>query len=116
MAREGSLYSRARHWIGLLEGAPWAANYWLNSTLPRARRVSGRVSRTNCPALVREPSLWESATYCDSHWPQPQPGRPCVVDSIGIGNDWGFAEDANRRGCSVHGYDPTVRLRRKHER
>ena len=37
------------------------------------------------------------------------------VISIGIGEDWYFEEWLARAGCVVHAFDPTIRLRSKHE-
>jgi len=41
---------------------------------------------------------------------------PCLVFSVGIGNNWQFDLAAAQRGCEVHSFDPTPELRSKHQR
>jgi hypothetical protein len=45
----------------------------------------------------------------------PSAGHACTALSIGIGGDWFFEQALRRRGCRVHGFDPTVALRSRHE-
>ena len=67
-------------------------------------------------------NAYESATWCSAFWEQ-QPRRqtqadnaPCSLLSVGIGGSWGFEENLTaQHGCSVDAYDPTVRLRWRHE-
>ncbi|XP_037082792.1 methyltransferase-like protein 24 [Pollicipes pollicipes] len=40
------------------------------------------------------------------------PGQPCLVYSFGIRDDLSFETEMVRFGCTVHAFDPTVRLNR----
>merc|ERR1711874_609213 len=35
-------------------------------------------------------------------------GKPCLIYSFGIANDWTFEDFMDYRGCEIHAYDPTV--------
>ena len=39
---------------------------------------------------------------------------PCLVFSVGIGNEWTFDKAALDAGCEVHSFDPTISLLKKH--
>ena len=35
-------------------------------------------------------------------------GKPCLIYSFGIANDWTFEDFMDYRGCEIHAHDPTV--------
>ena len=35
-------------------------------------------------------------------------GKPCIIYSFGIANDWTFEDFMDSRGCEIHAHDPTV--------
>ena len=35
-------------------------------------------------------------------------GKPCLIYSFGINNDWTFEDFMDYRGCEIHAHDPTV--------
>merc|ERR1712106_1135505 len=35
-------------------------------------------------------------------------GKPCLIYSFGIANDWTFEDFTDYRGCEIHAHDPTV--------
>jgi len=35
-------------------------------------------------------------------------GKPCLIYSFGISNDWTFEDFMDYRGCEIHAHDPTV--------
>ena len=35
-------------------------------------------------------------------------GKPCLIYSFGIANDWTFEDFMDFRGCEIHAHDPTV--------
>ena len=35
-------------------------------------------------------------------------GKPCLIYSFGIANDWTFEDFMDYRECEIHAYDPTV--------
>ena len=118
---------RVAHWVQLLRGAWTSGIYWVGGVVPPrspAWRDGSRRYRASCPSGdVSGPlNAYESATWCSAFWDQQpqhqtQPrGAPCSLLSVGIGNSWGFEENLTaQHGCSVDAYDPTVRLRWRHE-
>jgi hypothetical protein len=41
--------------------------------------------------------------------------RECNIVSVGIGEDWHFEHWQSSLGCNIHAFDPTIRLRARHE-
>ena len=35
-------------------------------------------------------------------------GKPCLIYSFGISNDWTFEDFMDYQGCEIHAHDPTV--------
>ena len=35
-------------------------------------------------------------------------GKPCLIYSFGISNDWSFEDFMDPLGCEIHAHDPTV--------
>jgi len=35
-------------------------------------------------------------------------GKPCLIHSFGLANDWTFEDFMDYRGCEIHAHDPTV--------
>ena len=60
-----------------------------------------------------EPFLFGSRSTAEPEKLASSPST-CLVYSFGIGGEWSF-EDWMSRRCEVHAFDPTKRLRRRHE-
>ena len=83
--------------------------------MPQLQGRGARQSRAYCPGKLGASTALDSAGYCDSLWPSTA-GEPCAAYVIGVGGHWTFARYALSKGCVVHAYDPTVELRRRHQR
>merc|ERR1712023_309936 len=119
-AEDARLFAGVQQWVSLLRAEPSSSKYWANRELPprqtiNAGQYAGKAEWVSCPGRKR---TWRSKNKDDHHactmafWP---PGR-CVTYVVGVGNEWGLTKTAIERGCVVHAYDPTIRLRRAHER
>lgn len=110
------LYTRARFWIGLLASIDLHtySQFWVNGTVPPLQGRAPRESRVFCPGKLARSDAMDSAGYCDAFWPA-QRGEDCTAYVIGVGGHWGFPKYATKMGCTVHAYDPTLELRRRHQ-
>ena len=67
------------------------------------------VNPTACQKEVRLGAVGEGGwTACDT-FPKDE-DKSCVVYSYGIRDDYSFDVDVEKRGCEVHGFDPSVSL------
>ena len=112
------LFDRTQLWVKLLTGNADSRSYWADGKIPKKRGFpgSGRTELMACPGKPRlHTKIGTSSDGCDSWWPRRRE-EPCVAYFVGIGDEWVFARDAISHGCRVHAFDPTTRLRLRHER
>eukprot|EP00308_Calcidiscus_leptoporus_P016769 CAMPEP_0119366080 /NCGR_PEP_ID=MMETSP1334-20130426/12958_1 /TAXON_ID=127549 /ORGANISM="Calcidiscus leptoporus, Strain RCC1130" /LENGTH=389 /DNA_ID=CAMNT_0007382199 /DNA_START=127 /DNA_END=1292 /DNA_ORIENTATION=+ len=105
----------AQFWIGLLTepNAQAYARYLVPGGLRPLQR-KGRRTFTKCPnGEWDSKDDTDSGAYCTSFFPVSQ---SCAAHIIGIGANWVFTRYATTHGCSVHAWDPTLELRKEHER
>ena len=107
----------ARLWADVLRGDKHTARWWENETIPDPLQLgNGKVERIGCRRRPTPPHV--DHPECVETWPE----RSCVAYVFGIGeltghswrNAWGLPIAAAKRGCRVHAYDPTTRLRKSH--
>ena len=118
--------TRQSAWNVSVDAATWPRDGWMHAGgraawmhdlgLPLLERARGE--RT-CRMAVYTGKLnerwgpnWQESEWalCDDLKP------PCLVFSVGIGNNWQFDLAAAARGCEVHSFDPTPELRSRHMR
>lgn len=107
-------FRAVRHWGAVLTGDPSSATYWADGALPKPQRWGGegRKEWVSCPGQpeLRTRRGREATPQCAAWWPT----GTTVTYLIGVGDEYKFIVEAARSG-PVHGYDPTVRLRVRHE-
>jgi len=75
---------------------------------PPPTSVNLDINSAVCPNPVRLGNAGEGGwTACDTF---AGDNAPCVVYSYGIRDDYSFDADVEKRGCEVHGFDPSVSL------
>ena len=110
--------ARVAQWATVLRGGWQSGKYWVGGVVPTLQpphHVAKRRWRARCPGgtLVQAGTL-ASAPWCSAWW-HCEYATECALLSVGVGNEWGFEDNLTRRGCTVHAYDPTTRLRARHE-
>ena len=103
------MYQRLRKWLALLLRHPASSAHWYGGRVPRVPPFH------TCPTNFTSFGKQQSQADCTAFWPKST-NQPCVAYIVGIGGVWQFAATALKHGCDVHAFDPTVELRRTHQR
>ena len=119
-ADDRQLYSQLTKWVKLLtaDSSNTSLAYWADTPRqvlrdPKASHPMEMLACQSDNGRLRRHITSHTVTQamCDAWWP-----TPCVAYIIGIGDEWSFPMRAAKKGCIIHGYDPTTPLRRSHER
>ena len=117
-------YKDVHKWVALLRGENSSARYWADGVVPQALRYprTAMHERISCPLQQglhrsgKAPKAGGGPQHqCNEWWPPPA-ASACTAFIVGVGDDWKMSRAAARRGCHVHAYDPTTRLRKRHAR
>jgi hypothetical protein len=92
--------------------ATWMYRLGLPSAMPKGSSPECYQALNVGPLRERHGKNWEESEWslCEDLKP------PCLVFSVGLGNNWQFDLAAALRGCEVHSFDPTPELHTKHLR
>jgi hypothetical protein len=88
----------------------WASMVNGKSDSYRCRRSFVPVRRVN-RSMADPLTTGDQWHVCGPQWTRPG----CLAVSIGIGGEWSFEDGLVDAGCTVHGFDPTRRLRQRHK-
>ena len=77
-----------------------------------------RACATQMPVFANGSSVGDWSVCCAALRRSSSAGLspdPCLVASIGIGGQWLLEDALAYAGCTVHAFDPTIKLRASHE-
>jgi len=123
-AADQHLFSSASTWTRLLTAHPESGGFWADGQVGRQHMMPPTYQRTEWVSCPGNPGVHTRSHLgmrvdpeCEAWWPAAaiRQRQGCTSYMIGVGGEWDFARSATARDCRVHAYDPTQRLRVKHE-